>query len=172
MKFLNINKNNKGFSLIEMIVAVGLFTVAITISLGALLNINDLGRRAEAIRTVNDNVNFSLEAMMREIRAGSNYVSYSQTNMFTLTNNLGQTITYRLNINKIERSVNGAAYSALTSSDINITNLIFVVHGQVAGDNLQPVVTISINGFSGWEKERTKSILRLQTTISQRKLDS
>jgi len=40
-----------------------------------------------------------------------------------------------------------------------------------SGDRQQPLVIISIGGESG-EKEKLKSKLNLQATVSQRKLDS
>ncbi len=168
---IKIKKLSKGFTLLEMIVAVGLFIVVAIISLGTLLNISDVQRKTGALRSINDNINFSLETMVREIRSGSNYSSPSQS-VFTMTNNIGESVTYRLNNNRIERSVSGNPYVVLTAQEVTINNLKFIVSGQLAGDSLQPSVTISINGIAGSEKEKTKAILKLQTTVTQRKLDS
>ena len=62
----------------------------------------------------------------------------------------------------------------MTSDGIKITNLSFSTKGEAtyaSGDRQQPMVTISISGESG-EKEKLKSSLNLQATVSQRKLDS
>lgn len=66
-------KNNKGFTLVEMLVSVSLFTVAVTISLGALLVINNAYRITRAQQVAVDNLNFAIESMTRAIRTGYNY---------------------------------------------------------------------------------------------------
>jgi prepilin-type N-terminal cleavage/methylation domain-containing protein len=162
-------ETQKGFTIIEMVVAVGVFAVVITISLTAFLNISDIQKRTEALRVVNDNLNFSLESMMREIRAGSNYRVGAGGTSFTVADESGNDISYRLNNSRIEKSVSGGSYLALTAPEVNITKLLFVAQGQASGDGLQPRVTIIITGSAG-EKNIIK--LNLQTTISQRKIDS
>ncbi|OGC84957.1 hypothetical protein A3F55_03000 [Candidatus Adlerbacteria bacterium RIFCSPHIGHO2_12_FULL_53_18] len=65
--------NNKGFTLIELMVSVTIFIVVMTISLGALLSISAAERKAEALKTVMNNLNFGLESMARTIRTGITY---------------------------------------------------------------------------------------------------
>ena len=48
--------------------------VVMTITLSAFLNLMDI-QKTEAFRKVNDNLNFAMEAMMREIREGTKYCS-------------------------------------------------------------------------------------------------
>ena len=169
---------NNGFTLIELIVALGVFMVVMTITLSAFLNIMDIQKKTEAFRKVNDNLNFAMEAMMREIREGTGYSCLGNCpgSSFVFTNkDKSSQVTYELNsVNPedkyIERKI-GIDSQRMTSDGINITNLSFSVRGNGAGDKLQPLVTISIGGESG-TKEKLKSRLNLQTTISQRKLDS
>lgn len=164
---------NSGFTLIELIVALGVFMVVMTISLAAFLNVMDIQKKTEAFRKVNDNLNFAMEAMMREIREGKDYCpSGCASGSFSFTNKDADTIKYELNTGGyIERTKGTDAPLRMTSDGINITSLSFSVRGNVAGDKLQPLVTISIGGESG-EKEKLKSSLNLQVTVSQRKLDS
>ena len=164
-----MNSNNKGFTIIEMVVAVGVFAVVITVSLAAFLNVSNIQKRAEALRVINNNLNFSLETMMREIRSGSNYSVGTGGTSLNIKNASSTDITYRLNNNRIEKSVTAGPYLALTAPEVNITKLLFISRGELAGDGLQPRVTIVITGSAG-EKNVIK--LNLQTTISQRKLDS
>ena len=168
----------KGFTLIELIVALGVFMVVMTMTLSAFLNIIDIQKKTEAFRKVNDNLNFAMEAMMREIREGKGYCqsSCAATGTFNFTNKDEKTVNYRLNAEHIERQVpsQSAEWLMLTSDGIEITNLSFFVRGEetyASGDRQQPLVIISIGGESG-EKEKLKSSLYLQATISQRKLDS
>ena len=65
-----------GFTLIEIIVSVSIFTVVMLITMGALLSLNDSSRKAQALRTVIDNLNFTIEDMNRKIRTGDVYHCY------------------------------------------------------------------------------------------------
>jgi type II secretory pathway pseudopilin PulG len=66
-------KNNIGFTLVEIIVSVSIFTIVMLVTMGALLTLNDSSRKAQALRTVIDNLNFAVEDMSRKIRTGSFY---------------------------------------------------------------------------------------------------
>ena len=62
-----------GFTLVEMIVSLALFSVVVTITVGALLSLigsNDQLRGQQAVMT---NLAFALDSMTREIRTGSYY---------------------------------------------------------------------------------------------------
>ena len=67
MKERIIQKNN-GFTLIEMMVAISLFAVVMVIVIAALLGVNNANKRAQKIRAVVDNLNYSIEDMTRKIR--------------------------------------------------------------------------------------------------------
>jgi len=172
------NKNSKigGFTLIELIVALGVFMVVMTITLSAFLNIMDIQKKTEAFRKVNDNLNFAMEAMMREIREGKGYSAADCSGAdFCFTNKDGKAVKYQLNGGGyMERKEEADEWLRMTSDGIKITRLSFFVSGgktYSSGDRQQPLVTISIGGESG-EKEKLKSKLDLQATVSQRKLDS
>lgn len=65
--------NNKGFTIIEMIVSLGIFAVVAVIAVGALLKISDANKKALVLKTSINNLNFALETMSREMRLGSNF---------------------------------------------------------------------------------------------------
>ena len=62
-----------GFTLIEMIVSLALFSVVITISVGALLVLIASNRQLQDEQAVLTNLSFALDSMTREIRTGSAY---------------------------------------------------------------------------------------------------
>jgi prepilin-type N-terminal cleavage/methylation domain-containing protein len=66
-------KKQQGFTLIEMLVSVAIFTVVMVIALGALLSMSEADRKAETLKTVINNLNFALDSMSRSIRTGSSY---------------------------------------------------------------------------------------------------
>lgn len=67
------NKSQKGFTLIEMIVSLGLFIVVALIAVGALLKVMDANKKSLNLKTAINNLNFAMESMSREMRVGSNY---------------------------------------------------------------------------------------------------
>lgn len=71
----NIQDSNsqKGFTLIEMLVSVGLFLVVMTIVLGAVLSIIDGNKKTQAINNVSNNLSASIESMTRDIKTGYKY---------------------------------------------------------------------------------------------------
>ena len=62
-----------GFTLIEMIVAIGVFLVGLLIILGSLVSINDAARKARSMRIVMDNLSAAIDSMSRTVRVGSDF---------------------------------------------------------------------------------------------------
>ena len=62
----------KGFTLIEVMIAMGIFTILVTIGIGAVLDAIQQHHASENVRTVMDNLNFVMEDMARNIRLGQN----------------------------------------------------------------------------------------------------
>ncbi len=178
----------KGFTLIEMLVAVSIFAVAAVISSGVLLSASDAQQKILSLSVVQDNLSYVFDIMGKEVRTGKSYHCGITADdfsdiprdcaspggpSFTFRNSAGDKITYRINSGRIEKVLNGnpATSLILTSSDANITSLTFYVVGAPANDHLQPRLTIVLRGTSGL-KEKIKSRLNIQTTISQRLIDS
>ena len=81
-----INKNSKkGFTLIEIIVSLAIFSIVALVAVGALIKIVDANKKAQSLKTAINNINYALEAMSRDIRAGTNY--YCVATNFSLANN-------------------------------------------------------------------------------------
>lgn len=72
----NTKKINHGFTLVEMLVSIGLFAVVSTMSIGTLLVLIEANGRAQAMQLVMTNLSFSIDAMTREIRTGSNWYCF------------------------------------------------------------------------------------------------
>jgi prepilin-type N-terminal cleavage/methylation domain-containing protein len=62
---------NRGFTLVEMIVSLALFSVVAVIAIGALLKVIDANNKAESIQSAVTNLNFALESMSRDLRTGT-----------------------------------------------------------------------------------------------------
>lgn len=192
-KFNSKNKKiflERGFTLIEMMTAVTLFMVIMTISMGSILSLFDASRKSESLKTVMDNLNFTVESMSREIRFGKNYhceasagadLPYTAPkNCLSAGNELvsflsadGVQIVYQKNGPRIEKSVDGGqTYLAVTAPEIIIESVSFYVVGATL-DSKQPKVIIKIRGSAGIkEKANTISDFTVQTMVSQRQLDN
>lgn len=70
---LSIHHYKKGFSLVEMIVSLGIFALVSVVALGAFIKIIDANKKAQALKTAINNLNFTLESMSREMRVGTDY---------------------------------------------------------------------------------------------------
>lgn len=187
-----------GFTLIEIIVALGVFTVAVLISLSSFLAVLGAQKKAVAIGTIQENLNIALETMLKDIRVGRSYFCSNDINNFegngSNTNdcpNGGKILTilsrdkidnkivsYRLKNAKLEKAIKDAGngnfieedFTPITFNDLKITNLTFYVTGStVISDTFQPKVTITMKGEMGTGK--SSSNFNIQTTVSQRMLD-
>lgn len=67
------NTQQQGFSLVELLVSISIFTAVMTMSVGTLLVLIDANAKAQNIQTVMTNITFALDSMTREIRTGSKY---------------------------------------------------------------------------------------------------
>lgn len=65
--------DERGFTLVEMIVAVALFAIVMLVSVGALLSLTAANRKAQALQSVMNNLNIALDGMVRSIRMGTMY---------------------------------------------------------------------------------------------------
>jgi prepilin-type N-terminal cleavage/methylation domain-containing protein len=63
----------RGFTIVEMMVAVALFAVVMIIAVGALLSLVTANRKAQALQSVMNNLNTTVDGMVRSIREGSTY---------------------------------------------------------------------------------------------------
>ncbi len=176
-------KRSFGFTLVEIIVAVSLFTLVATISIGAVLSIFDANKKSQTSKTVVDNLNLSIEDMARTVRFGTNYhcgsggtltspQNCSVGDNFLAVNFNSSTVVFRLNNSRIERSTNGGTtYSPITASDVVIETLNFYVFGATDSPSLQqPYVLVLIRGYVG-TKPTQQTKFTIETIMSQRALD-
>ncbi|MBY0538639.1 type II secretion system GspH family protein [Patescibacteria group bacterium] len=66
-------QQNTGFTLIEMLVALSLFTIVVTIAVGAFLSLIGASKSVQGEQSVITTLTFVLDSMTREIRTGTNY---------------------------------------------------------------------------------------------------
>ena len=167
----------KGFTLIELMTAVSIFAIVLTISMGSIIGIFDANRKSRALKSVMSNLNLAVESMSKEMRFGKNYhcgsgsvttpqnCSSGATLMSFLANE-GEQITNNLSGNSIVRQIDGGSSIAITAPEVFIDDLTFYTLGAGITDTLQPKVLMKIKAHAGSGKGRTD--LTLQTVVSQR----
>ncbi|MDO8743198.1 MAG: type II secretion system protein [Candidatus Azambacteria bacterium] len=164
-----IKNKERGMTLIELIVAIGIFGLVSLVIFGIFILATGYQRRIIAFKNVEDNLRFSIESMAREIRTGKDFNDGG--NELKFTNAKGDKIIYRLNNGIIQKSSNdGISYLDITGTDTAIDYLTFSLMGQTPNDNAQPRITITIGATS--KVGAQSSNLKVQTTVSSRLLQN
>ena len=81
--------SRRGFSVVEMLVAVALFTAVVLMSIAAMMALVDANYKTRSVRTAMDNLGFIIDDMARDLRVGSRYrcqvgISPSAMNIVTV----------------------------------------------------------------------------------------
>lgn len=74
-KYFSSQKNSqkRGFTLIETMVSLSIFSVVMVASVGIILSIISSNKRNQAVNSVVNNLNYSIESMIRDIKTGFSY---------------------------------------------------------------------------------------------------
>ena len=187
-------KRVRGFTVIEMMVSLGIFTIVLSVSVGALLSMVSSNRKTQSLRSAMDNLNLAMEEMSRNITQGRKYhcgandFSYPVLNIEDelscssgkekflaienhdgdLSNDADQ-IVYKLDsgTGRLQKSINsGQDFKDVTAPSINIDHLKFYVFDNDAPDEV-PHIVITIGGVAG-TKDNIQSSFNIQTMVTQR----
>lgn len=74
-------KLNKGFTLVEVLVATMIFVLFVTIALSALIISNSSAKKSVSIKTAIDNVQYSMELFTRTARLGTMYTCFNANSL-------------------------------------------------------------------------------------------
>jgi prepilin-type N-terminal cleavage/methylation domain-containing protein len=200
----SLEKNNRGFihthtryvygfTLIEVMVAVSIFAIVVTVGIGALMTVNKGYRQAQVQRAAIDNISFTMEAMAREIRVGRRYTCGDNgvdpdssrdncwANEFSFLSfdidNDGNSyevpedfLTYGLDTTNgvIYQQIDGGNQMALTADGVFVSDLRFTLNEGNSANPRQAYLVISITAQA--EDANQQSDIILQTSVSQRLL--
>ena len=169
--------HEKGFTLVEVMVAISIFAIIVSVGIGALFNMSQAYAYSRAQQRITDQLNFVLENMMRELRTGSNYTCGSgisgqaptgsdctNAGQILFTSNEIQTgateIWYGIQNNEFSKIADAGAPEALLSNEIE--DLEFNV--TVYGNSGQPVVTVSLSGSITVRQQTDDFIIQMAVT--------
>lgn len=154
----------------------------------------DANSRAQNTQSVMVNVSYALDSMTREIRTGSDFFCGASDSLPTSGstsqdcssgatafsfNEGGQSLTksassrrvgFRLASGVMERRLGNGDWTAVTSPDINLSELRFVASGTTRLDGEAPTVTVYLKGIAG-AGDDLDAEFDIQTTVVQQLLD-
>lgn len=175
-----------GFTLIEMVVAIGIFSLVVVTATGITLNSYKARQKAANVQEVYDNARFSLELMTKELRTGVSYqlatfcslsgtaIKFKATSgwrMYYLDSARKQIFRATTNITDTSQCDGGAsdAFEPFTDSNVAIEQLAFYLKGAAAGSSDgQPMVTITTKVSSLNSRFGPETNIQIQTTITSR----
>lgn len=159
----------RGFTLIEILVAVFMISIIFTMVGSVFVSSLDLQRRAVNLQQTEENASYVLESMAKEIRVSQITSVDGCSSSLAITNQYGEQVVYSQNGTDILRTVNGTQ-TRINSNTVQFTRLGFCVAGAATGDQKQPRVTITARMQS--KNFRQQSMLDIQTTLSLRGLSN
>ncbi|MEK7642423.1 MAG: prepilin-type N-terminal cleavage/methylation domain-containing protein [Patescibacteria group bacterium] len=144
------SKNNTGFTLIEVIIYIALFTVLMG---SAFVTAYQLLQGSDVLnqKTINqEEVNFVLHKINRALNsiATINNPASGYSNSLTITKYDGTVVDIKLNANKIElRDGISGAYLPITTDNVKVTTLQFQYLPPVGTSPAGITASTTINGF-------------------------
>ena len=173
----------RGYTLIELIVAVGLFALVMTLSSGAYLLMIDLSRQSQGVTTGINSLSFALETMTRSIRTGTSYSCGDfggdcpgGANSFSFKDSGGVNITYAHGEQGPGGSIGTITKNGtvLTDPSVDVSSLTFYVSGTetvASGDYAQPHVTIIVSGTVSSGPKKAPQTFAIETGATMRGID-
>ncbi len=171
-------ERQSGFTLIELLVATAVFMFVVTGVAELFTTALDIQRRATGIQHVEENAQYALESIAREVRVST--VTSGDTDcsngpipgnqQITISHPVNGVVTYRYDTTSgvgvlLRNSV------PLTSSDANITAFAFCVSGS-GNDGAQTRVTMPMTLRSVTGRPSSQVSVSLQTTVVSRDLST
>lgn len=173
---MNAHSSQAGFSLVELLVAATIFAFIVTGVTGLFIQALDIQRRAAGIAKIEENAQFVMESIAREVRVSAittpdnDCSDLSSAGILDITHPTNGDITYEFipgTVGAIER-----AGEVITSADVNFISFAFCVMGaaQLDQQSARLMMTATMESVAGRPSTRVKATV--QTTVVSRDLAS
>ena len=187
MKTTPVSKNSqrRGFTLVELLVALSVFSIIISIAVGGFVRALRTQRQTIGLLASNSNASLTIEQMAREIRTGlrfrcgtGNPLCSGVPTVLTFDTVGGNTIWYCLNGAVINRYVGTLGDcmtdgTPITAVNVNVKQLSFrVFFNQRYPADLYPARIVISMTVSPLEQGVQGAELNFQTTVSARNLST
>lgn len=191
------SKKPRGYSLVELIIAIGLFSVVMLLATTAYLTLIEMDRTARARSSLINDISFAVESMARSIRTGTEYACNDMANQsygngqcnsgyfvdcFSFIDQEGKDISYVHKDGTIgryvgsypgDRSCSSSNIVPITDPAVHIERLEFFPTGMFSQDGRQASVLILVEGYVEIKRRggTVQSGFSIQTRATQRKFD-
>ena len=164
------SKRNKGFTLIEQIIAVAILFIVLAMVGGGVAAVFELNRHQGYLQNDQYNIRMALLNISREIRHGVDLVS-ATGNVLQFQNQNGETVTFTLVGGRLNRSIQGTSDTTVALpfypaqlSDFRVERL--DSQGRLYNPGREPYypgnwIRISLVGDDGVELNVTLAIYRI-----------
>lgn len=166
----NTTRHRSGFTIVELLVALTLFSIVVSIAVGGFVRALRIQRQLAAFVAANGNVSLAIEQMAREIRTGRDFSS-PRADVLAFTNARSQAVTYEFDATRstVTRRVDLGDAAPIVSETIYVRSLNFSLLFSRTDDPYPTRVTVSlVVSPKGDNVGQTE--VRLQTTVSARSL--
>lgn len=185
----------KGFTIVETLVAIGLFSILIAIAAGGFTRALRTQREAAALISAQSNAGLAIEQIAREARTGYLFCDNPASpipaprppcapphcsingavwmcDLLDFFNAQGENVQYSLGGGGVlDRSAGGAA-QPITSDNVKIDYLKFTIFGNIEGDTWNPRITVNMGvSPNSNDPALVNNVLNLQTSVSARGID-
>ncbi len=161
-------------------VAVSIFSIVVMVAIGATLSIVGANKKAQALSSVINNLNFAVESMVRDLRTGYNYSCgpslgftcspSSPTSVITFySEQYAGNVTYSFSNGHIFKTRNSGTQFQITADEVKINHLNFIVTKSSSPGVSQPKILLVIDGEA--KSGLSVSQFKIQSLLSQRKID-
>lgn len=176
-----LHSKSRGFTIAELLIAMGIFVIAISVATVVFIRALKAQRAVIAYSRVNDNLALALEQMAREIRTGSAFVNdgsvdslkfksaQEATAQASLTGSKDLVNVYYhfdQNSKAITRHAEGGTPEPITAKEVQISNVQFLIDDSTN----PPLITITLTAQPADPSLQGNYELNLQTSVSPRVL--
>lgn len=195
---IGVNKIKKGFTVLEMVVVMGIFSIASVYSMSAYVKSNDGQRKIVNISKGTTDARYAMETMVREIRTGRiDYQKYVDSGIRITDDPMHDLIIRDADNNLVwfslydtggkkeirvcytEDACNNGLWSQITPTNTDVTTFDLYIWPKMDPftwdddirdykSNQQPTVTIIIRNKSLDSSDNLSKDIHLQTTVTSR----
>jgi len=179
-----ILQSNSGFTLLEIMIAIGLFTIVMLVTTSMFLQSIDSQSRSVSSKDIQEGLNYALTIMSNELVKANKDIGCTcpEENKFFCLSESGDSLTFKntenkctiysltestvnSGINVLSVSYDGGAPIALTPSNINVTKLFFNISNAERDAFAIAKATVLVEAQS-LARENYPATVSLQTTIT------
>ena len=179
--FVFFKQKGEGFTLMEMLVAVTLFSIVITICLGIFISSLQANKTFIRMQKVQNDIRYLIDIISKEIRLGTidyDYNGYAgnitnPVSILALRDSSNDSVYFRFNNKAVQMGFDDINWSDLTTTNIEIESMDFYI---IPSSNpftanpetvAQPMVLLYLHAYYN-EAGSMDGNLRIQTVISSR----